>query len=391
MSGNVMKTAVLNSSVGTAFAQLWQADIESLAGKMKKTIIIVVTVCLLTLCMVWNGSAALRERFAFETTSINLQTDQSGTSIILQGNNNQQVNNTNGLPILVRRYLVKSGEFDSVSASLTGKSIIAYGISVKTEPEIATFAGDSGRDKEYYARELALLDVGPQANSAAWVIDRSRDHDRQIVTIGIEPLDFDKTTGSLAAYSNMQLDFHGSADLNLELIGDYGFAKPNVTELQSSTSSSTNNSAEYLIITRADFVDAFSELVKWKTAKGLTVEVAAIGDIIAANSGRDDAERLRNYLISKYESGVKYVLLGGDETVIPIRYAYHANTTTQPPLDLMNICDLYYGDTDGNWDADGDGVFGEPGRTNRISLPNSWSDDSPSIMRINSETMSASS
>lgn len=327
---------------------------------MKKIVVIILIVCLLTLCVVWSAGATLRERIVFEANLLNLQTDATGATVSFQGLADQQFTDIDGLPVLVRRYMVKSGDFDSVSATRSGRTIVASNISLKVEPEVATFAGDLGRDQDFYTRELAQLPLETPNCSGAYVIDRSFDHDRQMITIGIEPLEFDKHTGSLAKYSTIELHVYGSTDLTLELVENPDVSKTPHGASESASLSSMNNETDYLIITSADFFDAYSELVSWKSAKGLSVEVVAIGDIIATNSGRDDAERLRNYLISKYTDGVKYVLLGGDETVIPIRYAYHVNTTAQPPLELMNICDLYYGDVNGNWDADGDGVFGEP-------------------------------
>ena len=312
------------------------------------------------LCVVWDGSAALRERVVFETSSVSLKTGSTGSIVSLQIADNQQVKETDGFPSLIRRYLVKSGEFDSISADRVGRSVIGEGLVLQLTPEIATFAGDLGRDADFYVRELSNLDNGTVPGSGAYVIDRGRDRGREIVTIGIQPLEFCTETGTLAAYSSIQLDFHGSPDLVLEQVFDSGSPMGSSPQRGSAALSSTAGAAEYLIVTRSDFADAFSDLVKWKREKGLGVEVATIGDIVSNNSGRDDAERLRNFLIGRYNDGVKYVLLGGDETVLPIRYAYHANTSVQPSLDLMNICDLYFGDVDGNWDLDGDGIYGEP-------------------------------
>lgn len=312
------------------------------------------------LCSIYDGEGALREKVGFEINSVSLTTDQTGTTIELNTVDNQQVTTTGGLPVLIRRYLVKNGEFDSVKAVTSLKGTIAENLTLKVEPDVATFAGDLSRDKTFYARELERIAGDAKATSSAFVIDNSRDGDIQIVTIGIRPLDFDAMAGTLTGYSDIALEFFGSADLSVEQIGESESQNTPMLNRSSAGFASTSGVVDYLIVTRGDFVEAFSELVQWKTAKGLNVEVALISDIIAGNSGRDDAEKLRNYLISRYNNGLKYVLLGGDETVVPIRYAYHANSSTQPPLDLMNICDLYYGDVNGNWDADGDGVYGEP-------------------------------
>jgi hypothetical protein len=60
-----------------------------------------------------------------------------------------------------------------------------------------------------------------------------------------------------------------------------------------------------------------------------------------------------------HADGGRYVLLAGDETVLPIRYAYPNLASTMPPLDQMQVCDLYFADLTGDWDADLDGVWGE--------------------------------
>lgn len=327
---------------------------------MKKITILVLTLCALMLCGTYQGESALRERVAFEAGSVSLVTKQDGTTIELNGIDNQQVTKIDGLPVLMRRYLVKSGEFDSIIAVPSGKQTIAENLKLKVEPEIATFAGDLERDKTFYVRELDRSSDAIKPRSNVFVIDKSRDGEEQIVTIGIRPMEFDAVSGRLTSYSSIALEFFGSSNLTMESISE--FNSQNFPSLNRSIAgfAAASGAVDYLIVTRADFADAFAELVQWKTAKGLNVEVALISDIIAGNSGRDDAEKLRNYLISRYNSGLRYVLLGGDETVVPIRYAYHANASSQPPLELMNICDLYYGDVNGNWDADGDGVYGEP-------------------------------
>ena len=66
----------------------------------------------------------------------------------------------------------------------------------------------------------------------------------------------------------------------------------------------------------------------------------------------DDAGKLRQYLIESYNTAqTKYVLLGGDSTIIPIRYCYSKN---------INIpCDFYYSELNSNWDTNNNGLYGE--------------------------------
>ena len=116
----------------------------------------------------------------------------------------------------------------------------------------------------------------------------------------------------------------------------------------------------YLVITSTELKPAFLPLVEWKTQKGTDATIVLIDSILLSYSGRDDAEKLKNFLIEAYQNGTNWVLLGGDEDVVPIRYAYPTNTSTPPPNPNQQICDLYFSDVDGEWDQDNDGVWGEP-------------------------------
>ncbi len=117
--------------------------------------------------------------------------------------------------------------------------------------------------------------------------------------------------------------------------------------------------AEYVILTSGRLIDAFAPLVKYKAAYGYAMTIVTIENILAEYSGRDDAEKLRNYLKTFYAAGGKYVLLGGDGSVVPVRYAYPYSTTTTPALIDQLVCDLYFADMNGEWDADSDGIWGE--------------------------------
>jgi hypothetical protein len=124
-------------------------------------------------------------------------------------------------------------------------------------------------------------------------------------------------------------------------------------------SGAASGATDYIIVTSATLALEFQRLAVYKNQTGYVTSVLLIDDILAGQSGRDNAEKLREYLKSFYEQGGRYVLLGGDETVIPIRYAYPNNTSSLPALDALQICDLYFADVTGEWDVDNDGVWGE--------------------------------
>jgi len=117
---------------------------------------------------------------------------------------------------------------------------------------------------------------------------------------------------------------------------------------------------EFVIVTAAQFDTIFARLAAWKTQKGVRTVVRHIDWVYSNYPGRDNAERLRNYLKTLPDSGVGWVLLGGDVSVVPFRKAFamvsegniHEREDSLP-------ADLYFADLDGTWDQDGDNVFGE--------------------------------
>ena len=117
---------------------------------------------------------------------------------------------------------------------------------------------------------------------------------------------------------------------------------------------------DWVVITSPELADAWSGLVHLKRRMGFDAEAAITDSIYRAYGGRDQAEALRNYLKDFYQAGGRYVVLGGDENQVPVRYAYYYNTDTLPSLNHQMICDLYFADCTGDWDTDGDGVWGEP-------------------------------
>ncbi|MFZ1684458.1 MAG: C25 family cysteine peptidase [Candidatus Zixiibacteriota bacterium] len=121
----------------------------------------------------------------------------------------------------------------------------------------------------------------------------------------------------------------------------------------------TTDLVDYVIVTNAQLADAFSAAARHKNETGYHAQVKLIEEVLATYSGVDNAEKLRNYLKDFYAAGGKYVLLGGDETILPIRYAYHLTADTTPALADQQICDLYFADLVGDWDHDHDGVYGE--------------------------------
>lgn len=119
---------------------------------------------------------------------------------------------------------------------------------------------------------------------------------------------------------------------------------------------------EYLIVTRENLDSVFQNLRYWRTLTGTPAQIRHIEWIVNRYPGRDDAEKLRTYLQQcARDSGLKYLLLGGDTDILPYRKAIAlvSGAGLHPREDSLP-CDLYFSALDGNWDSNNNGIFGEP-------------------------------
>ncbi len=119
-----------------------------------------------------------------------------------------------------------------------------------------------------------------------------------------------------------------------------------------------NASFDYLLITSRNLAPAFQPLLDRKIHDGLSIKIATMETITNTVPGRDVPEKVRNYIRQSYTTwGVSYVLLGGNTTVIPCRYAFVP--TGLSAMDSYLPTDLYYACLDGCWNGNGDRHWGE--------------------------------
>jgi hypothetical protein len=112
-----------------------------------------------------------------------------------------------------------------------------------------------------------------------------------------------------------------------------------------------------VIVTTDALESEFEQLAVWHDRLGVRTVVRTLSWIESCYSGSDSAERLRGFLRDAYQKwGTAYVLLGGDATVVPMRYAWTAHYGG-----AFIPTDLYYSNLEGTWNADGDEIFGEYG------------------------------
>ena len=119
---------------------------------------------------------------------------------------------------------------------------------------------------------------------------------------------------------------------------------------------------DLLVVATEPYIHAFDEYVTFYQARGLRTRVVDLSDIIANTEGRDNPEKLRNFIIQEYEeNGIQMVNLAGDVPAIPYRGLYcHVDSGSGYDDDDIPA-DMYYACLDGTWNDDNDNRWGEIG------------------------------
>ncbi len=121
----------------------------------------------------------------------------------------------------------------------------------------------------------------------------------------------------------------------------------------------------YLIVTSPAFAPYFQPLADLRVRCGMRARIVDTAWISANYTGADLQEKIRNFIRFAYENwDTRYVLLGGDDEVIPHRGFYVKVGMT---ADVNIPSDLYYACLDGTWNTDGDAYYGEPGEEDLLS------------------------
>ena len=119
---------------------------------------------------------------------------------------------------------------------------------------------------------------------------------------------------------------------------------------------------EILVVTKQQYVSAFDAYIEFYLARGLRTRVFDIETILSTMEGRDNPEKLRNFIIQEYENnGIMMVNLGGDVPSIPFRGFYCYAQSGSGYEDNGIPADLYYAGLDGTWNDNNNNRWGEPG------------------------------
>lgn len=119
------------------------------------------------------------------------------------------------------------------------------------------------------------------------------------------------------------------------------------------------NHYDMLLITSEEWIAPLAEYVQMHNERGVRTRAIALEDIYAMMEGRDEQEKIRNYVIQEYENnGISMVSLGGDVSIVPFRSLW---CYAQPGYEDQLPADMYYVCLDGTLNDDNDDRWGEVG------------------------------
>jgi hypothetical protein len=117
---------------------------------------------------------------------------------------------------------------------------------------------------------------------------------------------------------------------------------------------------EYVIVTVDSLVPYFQPLVDWKNQRGIPATSVTLEWIDANYVGDDTQIRARNFITDAYETwGTIWVMLGGDTRIVPSRTVYAMDYEIGGAPGNKIRSDLYFGDLDGTWNANGVNPYGQ--------------------------------
>jgi len=192
----------------------------------------------------------------------------------------------------------------------------------------------------------------------------------QILILQLHPVQYNPVTGELCYYKNLKVSvktdstgiqsvlYRGLEQDQIEVAQKVDNPDMAIRYQQECTPSSSHlEQYDLLIITTDALKSGFEPLKQAHDATGTATVIKTLTDI-----GASDLESIRNYIRDAYTNwGIKYVLIGGDDGVVPapILWVCGMDENTTYYEDYMPS-DLYYACLDGPYNYDGDNKWGEP-------------------------------
>ena len=323
---------------------------------------------------------------AQKVQSIELNFDRNDFSFTKNGNGTLSINSDKyicgydsstaepALPLIPINIRVPHGSsykgvLETSTPNLVCNNVIVEKNSVMI-PTNSSITIDTSKDSIRYASE-----VYPQANLQ--FVEMSDFDGYSILRVLVCPFKYTTNDNNLYIIGHIKLainvngistltneELQGGSNMN-ELvkstsISPFGFESETLASSTLPTIQDKSQLVNYVIITSSDSAKNFEPLAVWKKTKGLNAEVVTLDDIKDNYPEADMQLSIKSYLHDMYlNRGLKYALLGGDNTVVPVRMCYMDYTEDKNENNIPT--DLYYACFGRcfSWDGNGNGIYGE--------------------------------
>ena len=198
----------------------------------------------------------------------------------------------------------------------------------------------------------------------------------RIVSFKVFPLSYDSNQSKITWASKITLNITTFPIESNDIIKNYQHRGNrnellqdmllNPEEISASISSLSmkrnSNFIDYIIITSSELKPAFQLLSEWKNTKGLRTKIITIDEIYANYTGSTEQLKIKNCINHFYTNyNTEYVLLGGDDNILPVQRCYASvETTTRTVVDSLIPTDLFYAclKEPFDWNPNGDSYIG---------------------------------
>jgi len=181
----------------------------------------------------------------------------------------------------------------------------------------------------------------------------------RILTLKLQPVSYLPITGELSYYPKLTVVVHtrggvavsalfrGRAEDEMQVRAKVD--NPSIAGTYPAGGRGGGRGYDLLIITTPAFAGSFEPLRDYHNAHGIQTEIHTTDDV-----GSNDPVVVRDYIRDRYlNDGIEYVIIGGDDDVIPAKDLYVDGESNMPG-------DIFFSCLDGSWNWDNDSRWGEP-------------------------------
>lgn len=261
------------------------------------------------------------------------------------------------LPYFFYRVPLRSGQEEvSVNVSFSD-SLLLDNIQLLSNPVPSV---RNGKNQSVGSPKIAMRSVSSPLHYAGV----KRQNGRAYLLLKVTPFLYDAITGRLSFINSVHFSFDGiplGQNVNPVSIHEALNSTSNAHDVSNVPSDRTDSDTiDYLIITNSSLASSFNQLAQWKRKKCLRTKIVTLDSIyVHYPQYNDNQAKIKAYILD-YASSTrkKWVLLGGDDSVVPAKYCDTPSISEwhTSPSDWYYSC--YDNHPNLSWDYNNDGVAG---------------------------------